>query len=84
ASTLGLSTVLAKLDENNREYIGVYTSRSINKPKKNYLVPELECLAVIWLKDKHARMYTHEQEDQQIVYMLDIGDDDLVKSEITV
>ncbi|CAG8623740.1 10006_t:CDS:2 [Dentiscutata erythropus] len=51
-----LGAVLSQLDNEDKKYVVVYTSRSISKAEKNYSVPELECLAVIWAVE-HFHQY---------------------------
>jgi len=51
-----LGTVLVQLDDNNREYMVAYASRSLNKNEKNYSISELECLVVIWAME-HFHQY---------------------------
>ncbi|CAB5214806.1 unnamed protein product [Rhizophagus irregularis] len=46
ASGEGLGAILEQLDENNREIVISYASRSLVNAEKRYLITELECLAV--------------------------------------
>ncbi|CAB4427343.1 unnamed protein product [Rhizophagus irregularis] len=48
ASGEGLGAILEQLDENNREIVISYASRSLINAEKNYPITELECLAVFW------------------------------------
>jgi hypothetical protein len=48
ASGEGLGAILEQLDENNREIVISYASRSLVNAEKNYPITELECLAVFW------------------------------------
>ncbi|CAB4425379.1 unnamed protein product [Rhizophagus irregularis] len=48
ASGEGLEAILEQLDENNREIVISYASRSLVNAEKNYPITELECLAVFW------------------------------------
>ncbi|GET58613.1 retroviral-like aspartic protease 1 [Rhizophagus irregularis DAOM 181602=DAOM 197198] len=48
ASGEGLGAILEQLDENNREIVISYASRSLVNAEKRYLITELECLAVFW------------------------------------
>ncbi|GET58734.1 DDE-type integrase/transposase/recombinase [Rhizophagus irregularis DAOM 181602=DAOM 197198] len=48
ASGEGLGAKLEQLDENNREIVISYASRSLVNAEKRYLITELECLAVFW------------------------------------
>ncbi len=44
----GISVILGQLDEEGKEYVIVYASRSNNKAKSNYSSYEGECLVIIW------------------------------------
>ncbi|CAG8698419.1 18262_t:CDS:1, partial [Cetraspora pellucida] len=48
ASTSGLGAVLSQLNNNYKEYIIAYASRSLNNAKNNYPTTDLECLAIVW------------------------------------
>ncbi|GET52812.1 retroviral-like aspartic protease 1 [Rhizophagus irregularis DAOM 181602=DAOM 197198] len=48
ASGEGLGAILEQLDENNREIVISYASRSLVNAEKRYPITELECLAVFW------------------------------------
>ena len=41
--------VLSQLDNERKERVIAYASRSLNSTKQNYLITELECLAIIWI-----------------------------------
>ncbi|GET67088.1 retrovirus-related Pol polyprotein from transposon 412 [Rhizophagus irregularis DAOM 181602=DAOM 197198] len=43
-----LEAILEQLDENNREIVISYASRSLVNAEKNYPITELKCLAVFW------------------------------------
>ena len=47
-SYIGFDAVLAQLDDNNKERVIAYVSRSINHAERNYAPTELECLAAVW------------------------------------
>ena len=61
ASTFALGAILAQKDEQKREHVIAYASRSLNKHERNYAITELECLAVIWAV-KHFHHYLHGQK----------------------
>jgi hypothetical protein len=48
ASGKGLGAVLSQLDENEKEVVIAYASKSLNKAEQNYHITDQECLAVIW------------------------------------
>ncbi|GET67413.1 retroviral-like aspartic protease 1 [Rhizophagus irregularis DAOM 181602=DAOM 197198] len=48
ASGEGLGAILEQLDENKREIVISYASRSLVNAEKRYPITELECLAVFW------------------------------------
>ncbi|GET55355.1 retroviral-like aspartic protease 1 [Rhizophagus irregularis DAOM 181602=DAOM 197198] len=48
ASGEGLGAILEQLNENNREIVISYVSRSLVNAEKRYPIIELECLAVFW------------------------------------
>jgi len=47
-SALGIGAILGQLDEERKEYVIAYASRSNNKVESNYSSYEGECLAVVW------------------------------------
>jgi len=47
-SAFGIRTITGQLDEENKEYVIAYASRSNNKAENNYFSYEGECLAVVW------------------------------------
>ncbi|CAB4421455.1 unnamed protein product [Rhizophagus irregularis] len=60
ASTFALGAILFQKDDDKKERIIAYASRTLNKHERNYSVTELECLAVIWAV-KHFHHYLHGQ-----------------------
>jgi len=61
ASTFALGAILSQKDENNKERVIAYASRTLNKHERNYGVTELECLAVVWAV-RHFHHYLHGQK----------------------
>jgi len=48
-SALGIRAILGQLDEENKEYVITYASRSNNKVKSNYSSYKGECFAIMWV-----------------------------------
>ncbi len=47
-SALGIGDILGQLDEEGKEYVIAYASRSNNKVESNYSSYEGECLVIVW------------------------------------
>ncbi len=47
-SALSIGAIIGQLDEEGKEYVIAYASRSNNNVKSNYYSYEGECLAVVW------------------------------------
>src|SRR3954453_2227418 len=56
ASGTGLGAVLSQIDEEKRERVIAYASRSLNKAECNYGITDQECLAIVWAV-KHFEQY---------------------------
>ncbi|GBB94650.1 hypothetical protein RclHR1_23990004 [Rhizophagus clarus] len=48
ASGTSLGTVLSQLQEDGKEHVIAYASRSMNKAEMNYAITDQECFAVVW------------------------------------
>jgi len=59
-SALGISVILGQLDEEGKEYVIAYASRS-NKAEINYSSYEGECFAIVWAVI-HFKPYLHGTE----------------------
>jgi len=56
ASGTGLGAVLSQLNDEEKECVIAYASRSLNKAECNYGITDQECLAVVWAV-KHFEQY---------------------------
>src|SRR2546423_7844841 len=52
----GIGAVLSQMDEEKRERVIAYASRSLNKAETNYGITDQECLAIVWAV-KHFEQY---------------------------
>ncbi len=57
-SALGIGAIFGQLNEEGKEYIIAYASRSNNRAKSNYSSYEGECFAVVWVVI-HFRPYLY-------------------------
>jgi hypothetical protein len=57
-SSVGLRAVLVQRDDEGREYIVAYASRSCNRAERNYSSYQGECLAAVWAV-QHFRVYLY-------------------------
>jgi hypothetical protein len=57
-SALGIGAIIGQLDEEGKEYVIAYASRSNNKAESNYSSYEGECLVVVWVVI-HFRPYLY-------------------------
>jgi hypothetical protein len=48
ASADGLGAILAQKNEDDKEVVIAYASRSTNNNERNYPITDLECLAIVW------------------------------------
>jgi len=47
-NAFNIGAIISQLDEEGKEYVIAYASRSNNKIESNYSAYEGECLAVVW------------------------------------
>lgn len=48
ASIVGLGAILSQTQDDNEVHPVQYLSRTLSSSEKNYAIPELECLAIVW------------------------------------
>ncbi|GES83881.1 KRAB-A domain-containing protein [Rhizophagus clarus] len=61
ASTFALGAILSQKNEDKKERVIAYASRTLGKHERNYGITELECLTVVWAI-KHFHYYLHGQK----------------------
>ncbi|GET04438.1 reverse transcriptase family protein [Rhizophagus clarus] len=61
ASTFALGAILSQKNEDKKERVIAYASRTLGKHERNYGITQLECLAVVWAV-KHFHHYLHGQK----------------------
>ncbi|GES92855.1 retroviral-like aspartic protease 1 [Rhizophagus clarus] len=61
ASTFALGAILSQKNEDKKERVIAYASRTLGKHERNYGITELECLVVVWAV-KHFHHYLHGQK----------------------
>ena len=62
-SYMGLGAVLTQLDDQNKEHVIAYASRSLNSAERNYAPTELECLAAVWAMEYFRTYLLHQPFD---------------------
>src|SRR5271169_6891432 len=55
-SGTGLEAVLSQKNDEGKEGVIAYASRSLNQAEKNYAITDQECLAIVWAI-KHFQHY---------------------------
>ena len=61
SSYIRFGIVLVQLDDNNKEHVIAYASRSISHAERNYAPTELECLAAVWGMEYFRSYFLHQQ-----------------------
>ena len=56
-----MGAILSQNDEQKKEHVIAYASRTLNRHERNYSITELECLAVVWAV-KHFHHYLQGQK----------------------
>lgn len=79
ASREALGCILSQRDDDNKEYVCGYYSKSLKGAEKNYTIQELECLAVVWgIKENRIYLYgtrfTVVTDHQSLVWLKRLKD----------
>jgi hypothetical protein len=61
ASSFALEAILSQKDDQKREWVIAYASRTLRPPERKYSITEVECLAIIWAVQYYYH-YLHEHK----------------------
>src|ERR1051325_1282638 len=62
--------VLSQKDDQGKEYVMAYASRSLNKAEQNYGITDQECLAVIWARDNCVQFELLAQNSSYFCFVI--------------